>query len=217
MNQNTIIKTEDGSYTLYSQIFDEHYHSVNGAFTESTHIFIKEGLQYISPKFSNLNIFEMGFGTGLNAALSYIWSNSNKQKCSYYSVEYYPIETSSLKSNDDFLFNALTQVNNASWGNDSILSDYFNLTKYKIDIKSFEHSEFYHLVFWDAFSPDTQPELWTEELFSKIFDYLIPGGILVTYSVKGTVKRALKSVGFKIEKLAGPPGKREILRAIKPY
>ncbi len=211
-----IVKTQDASFTLYSELYGEHYHSVNGALNESQHIYIEAGLNQIDT--SEISIFEMGFGTGLNAYLSVLFAEKHHRNIHYTTVEKHPLEPSVfLKELPQEYRNSLFEkMHQTAWGEVANIHSNFSLIKYKADICDYQHRSKYHLVYYDAFSPDTQPDLWTAEIFKPIFDAMHLGGILVTYSVKGDVKRALKSVGFKIEKLPGPKGKREILRARKP-
>jgi len=216
-----IIKiTKDGSVTIFLPEIDEHYHSIHGAIQESLHVFIKEGID----KFKNqrsINIFEVGFGTGLNALLAADWSEQNRIIVNYTSIEPFPVEGNllhsfikSFKNND--LEGTLKDIHQADWDKNVVVSDYFNLKKIKSKLLDLNlNSEGYDIVFYDAFGPRVQPDLWTIECFEKIYQLLNFNGALVTYCAKGQVKRDLKSVGFRVETCQGPPGKREMIRAWK--
>lgn len=220
MRDKLVIQTEDTSHTLFNKDIGEHYHSTFGAIQESEHIFIQAGLQLLKNSKATINIFEVGFGTGLNALLTYNWSLKNKLPVSYESVELYPVSINQvqqlnypelLKMDKNLFFRM-----HESDGKKVQLSKYFSLSNQISSLQEVElSSEYFDLIYFDAFSPDVQPEMWTDDIFLKIADATKRGGILTTYSCKGFVKRALKAAGFEIEKLPGPKGKREILRAIK--
>lgn len=217
--QRCLICTEDGSSSLRLNDFDEQFHSVHGAYSESMHVYINAGFKALS-SYDTVSVLEMGLGTGLNAYLTYL--NQAQQKVRYHAVEAYPLtegEWSRLTfpgfdvlQNKAF-FERLHQSGVGEWCS---LTDDFSLKK---DIAHFEEVAFeadqYDLVYYDAFSPDVQPELWTAELFAKIYRAMRKNAVLVTYCAKGVVKRTLKSVGFELESLPGPVGKREITRCIK--
>lgn len=213
-----LVPTKDNSFTLYVPELNEHYHSINGAITESEHIYINAGLDFWikNHQAKNVNILEYGLGTGLNAYLSILYSDENHLKINYTSLEKYPLTENEWKSmnysQDDDYFSI---IHKAEWGRMVNITNDFNLKKINIDFREFRNIEDIDIIFFDAFNPDIQPQLWTENIFSQCFNSLRKGGILLTYSVKGTVKRALKEVGFNITKIEGPPGKREILRAYK--
>lgn len=216
----TAILTEDGSHTLYNDKVGEHYHSQYGAIGESEHIFIRAGLECFANGTNNnsICIMETGFGTGLNALMSYKWCKEHNMLADYVSYEPYPLgEENIMQLNypeelkvDKNLF---LSMHNGRFNDEH---KFFNLDVRK---ELFEESEpennMYDVVFYDAFSPEVQPELWTVDVFSKVYNAMKKGGVFTTYSCKGIVKRALKEVGFSIEKLPGPPGKREFLRAVK--
>ncbi len=210
-----VITTKDQSFTLFSDLYQEHYHSVNGAVSESNHIYIDAGLRSLNHR--NIRIFEMGLGTGLNAYLTAVYAENQGIEVEYVAVEKHPLEV------DDFLqtvpkmerHELFTRIHQSDWGNKVQINKQMSLLKEVCDMTEYQHQNQYHLVYYDAFSPDTQPELWTKEIFKSLYDAMFKGGVLVTYSVKGDVKRALKAAGFSIEKLPGPAGKREILRARK--
>lgn len=219
MNNRKPIITGDGSHTLFDSKTGEHYHSVFGAVQESEHVFIRAGLDLFKHFKTGVRVFEVGFGTGLNALLAYLWAGKNKIPVEYQSVELYPLPfktTTQLNypemlNIDEQVFRKMHQSENEK----VILSDYFTTQKYLMPLQNVRlPANAFDVVFFDAFSPDVQPEMWTEEIFKKIASAMKRGGVLTTYSTKGTVKRALKANGFAIEKLPGPPGKREILRAV---
>lgn len=212
--------TADGSTTLLSKQYGVYYHSLCGAFTESMHIFIEAGLMHVSA--NPISILEVGFGTGLNAALTAQRAFELGIRVNYYSVELHPLTTSEYK-----LLNyaqqlpsgaaqAWTSICDAPWGKQVDISPSLSLFKINADFTTWVPNTSFNLVYFDAFAPDDQPEMWSKEQFQKIFNATLPEGILVTYSSKGIVKRALSEVGYTLERLLGPPGKRHILRAIKP-
>ena len=217
-----LILTGDGSSTLFVPSLDEHYHSTFGAIRESQHIFIEAGFHAYTPKETPCRIFEVGFGTGLNAFLTLLETEKSGIPVHYTSIESNPLEPSIVnelnypellgQENNSFF----KDLHDAPWNRDVAVTKNFIL--HKISGKIEEHNlpeGVFDLVYFDAFGPDVQPELWTENIFKKIYRSMKSGSILVTYSVKGSVKRALKSAGFTLEKLPGPPGKREITRATK--
>ena len=212
-----IIITSDGSTTIHLPDWNEQYHSKHGAIQEAYHVFIKHGLQQL--KADEVSILEIGFGTGLNAFITLIESS---KKINYVGVEAYPVAVdevqklnyvSELKA-DQYkeVFKKLHQV---SWGKKHQITDSFFLTKREQFFKDIKDEHTFNLIYFDAFGARVQPDLWTEEIFKKMYVALKPKGILVTYSAKGSVRRAMESVGFSVERLPGPPGKREMLRAIK--
>jgi len=215
-----IVTTKDGSHTLFNEQISEHYHSTFGAIQESAHIFIQGALDRFRDKQSRVNILEIGFGTGLNALLTMCWADKNSRKIHYHALEAYPISKKIAGSLNYFeklhidqdLFLKFHQPADVPF----IISDNFTLEK---EINTLENVSFqkakYNVIYFDAFSPDVQPELWSTDIFQKLFSAMKEGGILTTYSCKGIVKRAMKAAGFQIEKLPGPPGKREFLRGIK--
>lgn len=212
--------TEDGSHTLYMPELDEHYHSVYGAVQEAIHVYINAGLNYSSRK--EINVLEAGFGTGLNTFLTYIEAEKQNKLINYTSVELYPLEkeivgnlnySETLNHKDTKVFASLHK---APWNEETKISNQFILNKIQADLTKYYFTGIYDVVYYDAFAPEVQPELWSVDIFKRIYDSMRPGGILTTYCVKGIVKRALLDCGFTIERLPGPPGKREMLRATKP-
>ena len=216
-----IVSTTDGSDTLYSPQFNEHYHSTFGAISESSHIFIREGLNFC--KLKSVNIFELGFGTGLNAFLSFLESKKQNLTVKYTSIEKYPITHDIIKNlNYPKLLsqkhqNVFNQLHECTWDKEIKISENFVFKKILIDFNKYEFTENFDVVFFDAFAPETQPELWSTENFRKIYLALNNFGILTTYSSKGIVKNNLREAGFIVKRLKGPKGKRHILRAEKRY
>lgn len=216
MKQPTHFATEDQSSTLFSDLYGEHYHSIHGAINESQHIFIDGGLKSLQK--SEISIFEMGFGTGLNAFLSLEYALKHELNIKYTTLEKHPVASpiytelnyGKEKGRANFI-----KLHELEWESFHKINEHFSFSKHAVDLLDYKHKEQYDLVYFDAFSPDSQPELWSESVFKAIYEHMNPAGILMTYSVKGIVKRALKAVGFKIEKIPGPIGKREILRATK--
>jgi tRNA U34 5-methylaminomethyl-2-thiouridine-forming methyltransferase MnmC len=216
---NQIITTTDGSHTLYVPELDEHYHSVHGAIQESEHVFVKAGYDYCQA--DPVYIFEVGFGTGLNAFLTALRCLQGKREVFYTAVEKYPLGENIIEKLNypqlagDEGKDIFKSVHASEWGVMTEVSPKFNLNKIYGDLTNLTPGGQYDLIYFDAFGPDKQPGMWTPEIFKKISDVVKPGGILVTYSVKGEVKRNLRSAGFNVKLLPGPPGKRQILRAIK--
>lgn len=215
--------TGDGSHTLFVPELKEHYHSVFGAIAESRHIFLEAGLKYIRKRLDNIKILEIGFGTGLNALLTYIELKNSPCSVEYTTIELYPLQEDVYsKLNFDEMLKYpgspefFLSLHQSPWNVPVHLTSAFSLQKINISLQDYQpEKEAFDLVYFDAFGPGIQPEMWTEEVFIKMASGLKRDGVLVTYSTKGTVKRNLKSTGFRIEKLPGPQGKREILRAIK--
>ena len=216
-----IIQTEDGSKTIRIIELEENYHSIHGALQEANHVFMKYGLEEFQDK-KELSIFEMGFGTGLNACLTAINSTKLKVNIEYHGVEAFPVSQIELdeleygillgEENRD-LYNKLHAV---EWNQSIEIYKGFNLKKIHSEIQHVDlRCEFYDIIFYDAFGPRVQNELWSEDVFKKMYNSLKIGGFLVTYCAKGQVKRNMKAVGFKVEGLPGPPGKREMTRAWK--
>jgi tRNA U34 5-methylaminomethyl-2-thiouridine-forming methyltransferase MnmC len=187
------------------------------------HVFIEAGFHYIinQSNIQPINIFEMGFGTGLNTFLTAIEASNRKTKVYYVGVEKYPLtkeETSSLNYSETLKHPELFQtIHQCSWNEDIKLNEFFTLRKINGNFINYSTDQLFNIIYYDAFAPTAQPELWTEEIFKKLYSMLLPGGILVTYCSKGSVRRAMQAAGFQIEKIPGPIGKREMVRAIKVY
>lgn len=209
------VTTSDGSNSIYLEELDEHYHSVHGAHAEAMHVFIKHGLQFVFERKDKIELLEMGFGTGLNALLT--WQNVPKNKeVVYTSIEKFPVEVSFLNELNYFDKDGkYEKIINSEWNKPIAVVDCFSLNKLTGDLLNFESNARFDLIYFDAFAPRVQPELWTEEVFGKCYEMLTEKGVLVTYCAKGQVKRNMKGVGFTVERLPGPPGKREMTRAIK--
>ena len=221
-----IIKTADGSSTIYLPEWNEHYHSKHGAIQEALHVFISSGLipfvKEHAPK--KISILEIGFGTGLNALVTFLEARKMGISVHYTGVEAFPVSSEEWKALDYASFFTATdasevyeKLHDVEWEKFDSISPSFELKKEEKRFSEIQDEDKYDLVFFDAFGPRVQPELWTEEIFLKMYRSLHKGGVLVTYSAKGSVRRALQTTGFKVERLPGPPGKREMIRATKRY
>ena len=217
-----IIITGDRSLTVRHPRFGETYHSIHGAITESRHVFIEAGMKYFLttfPETGDLRIFEMGFGTGLNALLTWYEARRLPLHVHYTSIEKFPLVTV-----DDLagglppaMRDFFAAIHAAPWDRAVEVAPGFRLEKRRGDITEWNWpADGYDVIYYDAFSPRTQPGLWTPALFEAMFEALRPGGVWVTYVAKGQVRRDLQAAGFEVERLPGPPGKREMLRAVKP-
>ncbi|MCG9972966.1 tRNA (5-methylaminomethyl-2-thiouridine)(34)-methyltransferase MnmD [Christiangramia crocea] len=222
--ERKIIKTADGSVTIHLPEWNEQYHSKHGAVQEARHVFLKMGLHALleKKKFSELSILEIGFGTGLNAFLTFLEAERLRLKISYTGVEAYPVASEEVKllnypeavqAEDKAEY--FQKLHQAEWEKNTEVSQLFSLKKQQKKFSRISDTELYDLIYFDAFGARVQPELWTEEIFALMFQALKPDGILVTYAAKGSVRRAMLASGFQVEKLPGPPGKREMLRAVK--
>ena len=215
-----IIITNDGSTTIRIPEWDENYHSTHGAIQEAKHVFIKNGLGLFQNQYS-ISILEIGFGTGLNAFITFL-ETLNKEKVNYVGVEAYPISAeevlqmnyvSELQAAD---FKSIFQtMHNCSWEIDNLITAKFSLTKRKQFFQDIEDKNQFNLIYFDAFGFPLQPELWSEVIFKKMYDALLPNGVLVTYACRTPIRKAMLTAGFSVEKLPGAPGKREMLRATK--
>jgi tRNA U34 5-methylaminomethyl-2-thiouridine-forming methyltransferase MnmC len=215
-----IITTADGSVTIHLPEMNESYHSKFGAIQEAQHVFIKNGLDLFEGR--PVSILEIGFGTGLNAFITYLESKKNNQQIYYTGVEAYPIAQEEVS-----LLNYVSQLDAvgeqpafdalhaAKWGAEAIISDKFTLIKRQQDFEDIDDAGKYDLVYFDAFGYHAQPHLWSTEIFRRMYNALKPNGILVTYACRTIIKKAMQEAGFITEKLPGPPGKREMLRATK--
>lgn len=221
----TIVATQDGSPTLYAPRFDQHYHSIHGAVQESRHIFIGHALEYRAsqiPEGQRLHLLELGLGTGLNALLTAQWAREHRHPIVYTTVEQYPLEPEvyealSFDVGDIHEATLLLQgIHTAPWEVEVSLSPWFVLRKCRADIQTFVPGHGVDVIYFDAFSPEAQPHLWEASVFATLYAHCRPGAVLTTYCAKGEVRRRLASVGFLVERLPGPPGKREMLRASYP-
>ena len=216
---NQLITTSDGSHTIYVPELNEHYHSTHGAVQESTFIFIKNGFSFCTA--DPLNILEVGFGTGLNALMTAAVSQAGDQEVNFTSIEKYPVDENTISLLNHHLFAGETgkklfdAIHSAPWNKMVPVCKNFNLIKIRGDITTDTLSGRYDLIYFDAFGPDKQPEMWTHKIFSLIASITNSNGIFVTYSAKGEVRRNLESCGFEVTLLPRPPGKRQIIRAVK--
>lgn len=218
--ERKIIITADGSTTIHLPDWNEQYHSKHGAIQEAQHVFIKNGLALFSKK--KLKVLEIGFGTGLNSFITFLEAPRMDLEIDYVGVEAYPVSINEIENlnyvselNAEKYKEVFVKMHQHKWEAKVEISPEFNLTKRKQFFSDITDSNTFDLIYYDAFGARVQPELWTENLFKKMFEALKLGGVLVTYSAKGSVRRAMQAVGFFVERLPGPPGKREMLRAIK--
>ena len=211
--QPQIELTDDGSLTLRSALNGDSYHSTRGAVGESLHVFIEAGFRQLDR--TSIRVFEMGFGSGLNAWQTLQEAESTGCRVDYTAIELYPVPTeiaARLNYTADSRFMSLHQ---AAWNEKVEITPDFCLTKLQGDLTKTEISGNFDLIYYDAFAPDTQPELWTPDIFGRLYGMTADGGILVTYSSKGDVRRALQDAGYRVERLPGALGKRHMLRATK--
>lgn len=214
-------QTADGSSTLYLPALDEQYHSMNGAVTESKHVFIEKG--YLFHPAPCPVVFEVGFGTGLNCLLTAVYSSKLKRPTTFYSVEKYPLEQDIINQLNYSTFipeefhSVFKAIHSCDWGTMVCISPWFNLYKIKTDLTTEKLAGLNtcDILYFDAFAPGKQPQMWTPEIFSLLYNITSPGGIFVTYSAKGEIRRRLTAAGYSMERLPGPPGKKEMLRGIK--
>lgn len=215
-----IITTGDGSKTIQISDWDEQYHSKHGAIQEAYHVFIEMGLSLFADR--ELSILEIGFGTGLNAFITFLEAEKRNLVVNYNGVEKFPVTVeevqqlnyvSELKAEN--YEDVFSRMHDSPWERDNLISEKFRLTKRQLDFSAIKGEETFDLIYFDAFGARVQPELWTEDIFSRMYGVLKLGGVLVTYAAKGSVRRAMQAVGFEVERLPGPPGKREMLRAVR--
>ncbi len=216
-----VIDTQDGSKTLFIPEMDEQYHSVNGARTESEYVYIGKG--YLCNHSKSPKIFEVGFGTGLNALLTALAAEKHKRYTTYVSIEKYTLDKQFIEQlNYGALLSKRAEqlfkdIHKASWDKKVRISDYFSIHKIKGDltIYEFEIPQNFDIIYFDAFGPDKQPEMWEPEIFGKIYAASAENSVFVTYSAKGEIRRRLSDCGYFMERLPGPPGKRQMLRGTK--
>lgn len=223
MGERELIITQDGSHSLLSHEHGVSYHSKYGAIQESRHVFIQHGLHSVVALHPKLSILEIGMGTGLNVFLTFLEAEQNAWEVYYESLEAFPIPMEEVKQlnypgllgvpekRDQFL-----EIHQSNWNEQVRLSPHFLFQKRKVLFEDFQSEERFHLIYFDAFAPNAQPELWEEPVMKAMYKALYPGGVLTTYCAKGAFKRTAKGVGFQIESPPGPPGKREMTRCIKP-
>lgn len=220
--EKKLIITGDGSHSIELIGRNEQYHSVHGAIQESQHVFIEYGLKQIAPAKNEISILEVGMGTGLNLLLSYLFSLNKKIIINYLGLEPYPVKEELWKQfnysrqlDQTGLQEIFNQIHSSNWEEKIQLSEDFTIEKKQLSIIGYDPDRKFDLVYFDAFNPDLEPELWSEDVFRNIFNKMNKESLLSTYSTKGIVKRALRSCGFEIFKQPGPTGKREILNAWK--
>ena len=213
-----IIITEDGSTSIHLPDWNENYHSKHGAIQEAKHVFIKNGLSLFEDK--SIAVLEIGFGTGLNAIITFLEAKNLNQNIDYHAIEAYPVAEEEIKlmnymkllEASDFQ-NVFDTMHGSPWEQKLKLSEDFSITKRKQFFNDIEDETYFDLIYFDAFGYRVQPDLWSTTIFQKMYNALKPNGVLVTYAARGVVKRSMIEVGFTVEKLAGPPGKREMFRA----
>ena len=215
-----IILTKDGSTSIFLPELNETYHSKFGAIQEAKHVFIKNGLSLFNNE--SVSVLEIGFGTGLNAFITFLEANKINQNINYVGIEAYPVELEIINKLNyvseleaavhEAVFKKIHQSN---WEIENQISATFKLTKRNQKFQDISDKNQYNLIYFDAFGFDVQPELWNEEIFLKMYESLLPKGILVTYACRTSIKKAMLKAGFRVEKLPGAPGKREMLRAFK--
>ncbi|WP_317194386.1 tRNA (5-methylaminomethyl-2-thiouridine)(34)-methyltransferase MnmD [Psychroflexus sp. ALD_RP9] len=222
MLKRKIITTADGSTSLHIPEWNEHYHSKHGAIQEARHVFEQMGLNYYLNQgtFSQIKVLEAGFGTGLNALMTFNWAKLNTIKVHYKSLEAYPItedEMEQLNFSSTFgdIEPEFKKLHQAEWDSPFEIHSLFTLEKMHQKFSELSESNWADIIFYDAFGPRVQPKLWEINILKKFYDALTTKGIFVTYCAKGQVRRNLEQLGFQVERLAGPPGKREMLRGIK--
>jgi len=215
---NKLVITNDGSHSIFNPEVNETYHSKHGAIVEAEYVFIKNGLLAENKK--EFNILEVGFGTGLNALLTAQKAKQKKITINYHGIELYPVKKDSYSQlNFTELIgeekSKLLQIHECKWEKENVINDFFKLTKNEIALEKYTNRTKFDIIYFDAFSPEKQPELWTAIIFQNMYNLLNEDGFLVTYCAKGVVKRTMKAVGFEIIVLDGPPGKRQMTRANK--
>lgn len=216
-----IIETADGSKTLFIPKMDEQYHSVNGAKTESEYVFLKKG--YLHHSSESPKVFEVGFGTGLNALLTALEADKQKRSTTFYTIEKYPVTSQEIEHLEygriisEEAQKIFSDLHQAEWGKTIQVSDYFFIHKIEADLTKFcfDTIPAIDVVYFDAFGPDKQSSMWQFDIFEKIYNASANNSIFVTYSAKGVIRRSLQNCGYLMERLPGPPGKRQMLRGIK--
>lgn len=221
--KRTIITTSDGSKTIQIEGWNEQYHSIHGALQEAKHVYINAGLKTFlerQTKQNPLTLLEIGFGTGLNALLTALESLNISQEICYHGIEAYPVTADELQALEyDLLIGSdpsiFRQIHSCSWEETQKILPHFSIVKRQAFFSDIAEANAYDVIYFDAFGSRVQPHLWIESIFKKMYEALRPNGLLVTYCAKGSVRRSMQAVGFEVERLAGPPGKREMLRATK--
>lgn len=227
MEQRTLLTTQDGSHTIKSEQFDATYHSIFGAVDESIHVFIMAGLDYmrLRQNKSTINVLEIGMGTGLNVWLAALWANTHQVNIHLDTLEKFPIEATvyqqlnfadSIPSLSSSEVDILQDIHTTEWNSTIQLTEYFSFTKHQADVLEHPYpNNQYNVIFFDAFAPNCQPELWSAPFHKQLKDSLKAGGVLTTYCAKGVFKRMLKNIGYELDQLPGPHRKHEMTRAVK--
>ena len=215
-----IVITRDGSTTIQIEDWNEQYHSMHGAVQESVHVFINSGLKHFQESWTDgpIKILEFGFGTGLNALLTCLEADQSEFQIAYSSIEAFPVSEVEINSlNYDRLLKDSNEyfvsLHEAPWETEVRITPNFSLRKVNSEFKNFRSNSKFNLIYYDAFGARVQPELWTKAVFETIFKLMDKNAVLVTYSSKGSVRRAMEEIGYQVERLKGPPGKRHMLRA----
>ena len=217
--------TADGSPTLYMEHFDEYYHSKHGAIQEAEHVYLKMGLDFWKaqhPTAKKCSVFEMGFGTGLNALLTAQKAEQLQLNLDYASIEAYPLTAKELKEvNYSEYFDTKTkatfqQIIDVPWESFQAITPHFNLKKIETLLEDYLPEQSIDVLYYDAFGARSQPEIWEDHCFKPLIEQLNPGGVFVTYAAKGSVRRALQNLGLEVALVPGPPGKREMIQAYRP-
>jgi len=214
-----IVSTKDGSQTILNEALGSTYHSRHGALTESQHVFIAKGLEKVLESgMTEITILEMGFGTGLNTLLTAIIAAERNIQINYHALELFPLPESvwmEYQLPDELAENRalFESLHREDWNKEVSINTNFSITKHHISLLDFDPSAKFDLVYYDAFEPETQPELWTQDVFEKLDNWMNPKGILTTYCCKGYVRRNMLGAGFEVTKVPGPPGKREMIVA----
>lgn len=228
MDGHRVFETQDGTRSLFSERHGVSYHSKYGAWRETQHVFVEAGLRYAAVDKTRVSVLDVGYGTGLNAIASLHHAAARGMSLDYVALEAYPVPVVTLErlgypaalnwSQDEReLWSWLTAMPwPGSGGRSPKPKVELWVEKRLARFEDVEDRDRFHVIYYDAFAPDAQPELWTAEMFARMHTALRAGGVLVTYCAKGQVKRDLRSVGFEVERLAGPPGKREMTRALRP-
>ncbi|MDR2149160.1 MAG: tRNA (5-methylaminomethyl-2-thiouridine)(34)-methyltransferase MnmD [Tannerella sp.] len=210
--------TADSSFTLYVPELDEHYHSMNGAVLEARHVYLESGLlHYVkNSRTEEIQVLELGFGSGLNAFLTALEAEKQKIAINYTTLEKFPLPPDITEQLNYLPENRLLlrQLHQSEWEIPVSITPCFTLQKLAVDFRAFDFPDRYDVVYYDAFAPGKQPEVWSLDLFEKLFSAMNPGGILTTYCAKGSVRRIMQQAGFTVERIPGAGGKREMLRAV---
>lgn len=212
------VPTDDGSHTLLHPVLGDTYHSTRGAVGESEHVFIRNGFDFIEKE--DIRIFEMGFGSGLNALQTLRRAIETDKNVIYHTIELFPVAVDTIQklnyiSPEDPLYPSYQKMHESDWEKEIEINEHFRLIKNSISLVDIELDSIFDIIYFDAFAPETQPELWSEDIFNKLYLHTATGGILVTYSAKGAVKEALRKAGYVVKRQPGALGKRHMLRAQK--